>query len=334
MTSQNGGGFRLNVLSPGGRDPDQDFANDSNSASHAPVNFHAYAASTRGSFLRTVERAIEAQRPVLLLIRGDFRDSEKALVRLKEAGVPVAVSLKEIGLHQIADQLRDARKLDRFIRIVSEADGCIAPTSEAAEIFRSFCGSDKAVAFIPTPYPTQDPQWDFSRAPNERNGIFVGTREWDVLSRNHLAALVLARELSNETGATVTAYDFAGRSGKRLLDQLGFAPDKLRVLTERRGYANYLRVLAEHRIVLQLDSSFVPGQVAGDALLCRVPCVGGNGAIDRIGHPQTCGWNRRIDELRTVALKLLREPQSVEAPDAVSFETGARALADYFNSLG
>jgi len=26
----------------------------------------------------------------------------------------------------------------------------------------------------------------------------------------------------------------------------------------------------------------VPGQVAGDALLCRMPCVGGNGAVERI----------------------------------------------------
>lgn len=40
--------------------------------------------------------------------------------------------------------------------------------------------------------------------------------------------------------------------------------------------------MARHKIVLQLDRSHVPGQVAGDALLCRIPCVGGDGAIERI----------------------------------------------------
>ncbi len=31
----------------------------------------------------------------------------------------------------------------------------------------------------------------------------------------------------------------------------------------------------------------MPGQVAGDALLCRMPGVGGNGAVDRIAFGAT-----------------------------------------------
>jgi len=49
------------------------------------------------------------------------------------------------------------------------------------------------VAFIPTPYPIDDRRWDFSRPIEERSGIFIGTREWNVLSRNHLGALLVAR---------------------------------------------------------------------------------------------------------------------------------------------
>ena len=138
MTSQHRDAFRLNVLNPGGRDPEQHFAEGSavEPGAHAPVNYHAYAACTGGSFYRETKRAIDAQQPVLLLLRGDFRASERALLDLQNARVPVAVCLKETGLHQIAQQLADRGRLGRFLRIVRAADGCIAPTEEAAEKVR------------------------------------------------------------------------------------------------------------------------------------------------------------------------------------------------------
>ena len=64
-----------------------------------------------------------------------------------------------------------------------------------------------------------------------------------------------------------------------------------------------MREIARHKIVFQLDTSFVPGQVAGDSLLCRVPCIGGNGAIDRLAFPQTTS----IGETKELALRLLRD---------------------------
>ncbi|HEX8280371.1 MAG TPA: hypothetical protein VF551_03260, partial [Chthoniobacterales bacterium] len=302
MASQDGGGFRLNVLNPGGNDPEQHFESDAapNERAHAPVNFHAYAACTRGSFLRSTSAAVAARRPVLLLLRGDFRSSERAFDELKKAGVPVAVSLKETGLHQIADQLSDRAKVERFMRMVAQADGCIAATPEAADIYRAIRRESGRVEFIPTPYPLHDAHWDFSRPVAERRGIFVGTREWDIPSRNHIAALIMARDLAQRTGETVTVYEFEGRAGARLVGQLGFAPNQLRILTSRTTYADYLRVLAGHRIVFQLDTSFVPGQVAGDALLCRLPCVGGNGAIDRLAHSATCGAGRSGEEMTRI----------------------------------
>jgi hypothetical protein len=335
MTSQHGDAFRLNVLNPAGRDPEQHFAEGSavETGAHAPVNYHAYAACTGGSFYRETKRAINAGQPVLLLLRGDFRASERALAELHEAGVLVAVCLKETGLHQIAQQLADRARLGRFLRIVRAADGCIAPTPEAADIYRSIRGHDQWIAFIPTPYPSHDPRWDLSQPSAERRGIFVGTREWDVPSRNHCAALLAARRISEATDEAVTVFDFAGRSGARLLAELGFRDGQLSVLTERSSYADYLRVLARHKIVFQLDTSFVPGQVAGDALLCRVPCLGGNGAIDRLAHPETCGYQRSIAEVCAVARQLVRESQSVAAPETLSFAAGAKALRDYFHSL-
>ena len=336
--------FRLTVLNPGGRDPEQQFPDAAGETSdpHAPVNFHAYAACTRGNFHRETRRAIAEATPVLLLLRGDFRASERALAALQKEKRMVAVSLKETGLHQIADQLRDPAKLARFVRMVNLADGCVATTPEAADFYRAIRGSSDRVAFIPTPYPVDDRRWDFSRPIGERSGIFVGTREWNVLSRNHLAALLVARQLSGQTGEPVTVFNFDGRKGARLLAGIGFASEKLRVLDRKLSYPNYLREVARHKIVFQLDTSFVPGQVAGDALLCRVPCVGGNGAIERLGFPDSCGYERSIDDLGKIAMRLLIDrahyQESVAGMEAaaaqrLSFKIVAEELKSFFGRL-
>src|SRR5205807_2870869 len=138
-------------------------------------------------------RAITEQTPLLLLLRGEFRASERALGELKKHGRTVVVSLKETGLHQIAQQLCDRARLSRFMKIMGEADGCIATTPEAAEIYQTarWKLDPSTVAFIPTPYPLEDPQWNFSVPRDEHAGIFIGTREWDVPSRNHFVALLV-----------------------------------------------------------------------------------------------------------------------------------------------
>lgn len=332
--------FRLTVLNPGGRDPEQHFPDGAGETTqpHPPTNFHAYAACTRGSFHSETKRAIGEAMPVVLLLRGDFSASERALATLQKEGCVVAVSLKETGLHQIADQLCEPARLARFVRIVSRADGCIAPTPEAADFYRAIRGSPERVAFIPTPYPIDDRRWDFSRPIHERSGIFIGTREWNVLSRNHLGALLVARRLSEQAGEQVTVFNFDRRKGAGLIAGIGLASKKLRVLDRKLPYSDYLREVARHKIVLQLDTSFVPGQVAGDALLCRVPCVGGNGAIDRLAFPDTCGFTRSIEDIERLALHLLTEGHSYQetvanietvALQRLSFEVVAKQLEDF-----
>ena len=91
--------FRLTVLNPGGRDPEQHFPDGAGETAHPhqPTNFHAYAACTRGCFHRDTRRAGAEATPILLLLRGDFVASERALTALQKEGRTVAVSLKETG---------------------------------------------------------------------------------------------------------------------------------------------------------------------------------------------------------------------------------------------
>jgi hypothetical protein len=331
MPPTNAENFRLTVLNPGGRDPEQQFHSlpAPGEGPHPPVNFHAFAACTFGAFHRDVRRAIGENTPVLLLLRSDFRASERALAELKREGRTVALSLKETGLHQIAQQLRDPAKLSRFMKIVEQADACIATTPEAAEIYQRVRSKhDPAtVAFIPTPYPIENQRWDFSVLGNEQSGIFIGTREWDMPSRNHFAALLVARQLCEATGEPVTAVNLDGYKGRRLLGELRFPEGKLRLIEKWKSYPDYLRDVARHKIVLQLDRSHVPGQVAGDALLCRIPCVGGDGAIERIAFSKTCGEGRTIMEIASIALDLLKDADLRSAIVAESEQSALEHLS-------
>ena len=325
MTSHDVDVFRLTVLNPRGRDLEQEFSAvpAPGEGAHPPINFHAFAACTQGAFHHNTRHAIAENTPVLLLLRGDFRASERALADLKKHGRTVVVSLKETGLHQIAQQLCNRTRLSRFMKIVAEADGSVATTPEAAEIYQSARGSPRRVAFIPTPYPVEDQRWNFCLPPDEQSGILVGTREWDVPSRNHFAALLVARQLCDATGEPVTVVNLDGYKGRRLLAELKIPEKKLCVVEKWKSYPDYLRVVARHKIVLQLDRSHVPGQVAGDALLCRVPCVGGDGAIERIAFSKTCGEGRTIMEIASMALDLLK---NADLRSATVAESEQRAL--------
>src|SRR4030095_2065921 len=344
MTLQGAEDFRLTVLNPGGRDPEQQFRSvpGPGEGAHPPINFHAFAACTQGAFHHNPRRATAENTPVLLLLRGDFRASERALSDLKKHGRTVVVSLKETGLHQIRQQLCDRARLSRFMKIVAQADGCIATTPGAAEIYQSARWSLRRVAFIPTPYPVEDRRWNFCLAPDEQSGIFVGTREWDVPSRNHFAALLVARQLCDATGEPVTVVNLDGYKARRLLSELKFPEGKLHVIEKWKSYPDYLRVVARHRIVLQLDRSHVPGQVAGDALRCRIPCVGGDGAIERITCSKTCGEGRSINEIASIAFDLLKNPDLREAIvsesqeralERLSFQAVRAQLANFFTQL-
>jgi hypothetical protein len=198
------------------------------------------------------------------------------------------------------------------------------------------------VAFIPTPYPVEDPRWDFSRPVTERSGVVIGTREFDVPSRNHLAALIVSRKLA-QLGHFVTAFNSDGRNGGKILAALRFPPGKLRVLERRFCYPEWLRIVAQHKLVLQLDRSRVPGQVAGDTLLCRTLCVGGDGAIERLAYPHTCGWARSIREVADVAAALLDDTARYDVADrqarqnalnTVSFTVIRDQLHEFFTACG
>ncbi len=323
--------MQLAVLNPGGRDPEQRFPDGAGAPDprvHAPVNYHAYAACTRGGFFRDA-RAIPADmRAVLVLLRKDVKAALVAVKVLKAEGRTVAISWKESGQHQVAQQLDSPASLAMFREICSLADGALSSTPELVRLY--IAGGVNVSACIPTPYPVGDSRWDFSRPLAERSGIFIGTREWDVPSRNHAAALLRASAF----GTPVTVFNLDGRSGRKKLDAI-FPGGGVRLIDGRLSYPEYLREMARCRVVFQLDSSAVPGQVAGDSLLCRMPCIGGNGAVDRAAF----GENSDADsQLRLLlrdddAWQAAVESSQSRALTVLGFAACAEQLREFFAGL-
>src|SRR5207237_4687840 len=138
MASADAENFRLAVLNPGGRDHEQRFAENRSATAneHPPVNFHAYAACTHGAVFRDLKGAIASGWPVLLLLRGDFRASERAPAELKRTKRKTVVALKETGAHQVAQQLSDPARFARFVRIVRAENRCFASKLEVATFIR------------------------------------------------------------------------------------------------------------------------------------------------------------------------------------------------------
>ncbi len=277
------------VLNPGGRDADQSFPDGAGAPfadGHPPINYHAYAACLRGSFLRKVESVPDGTHVALVLLRKrNLRAVLAAIGKLKARGIRAWISFKESGSHQVADFLSSYDRALLFRQICADADGYLSSTPGLETLYRASGCRDGF--FAPTPYPVGEPGWDLGIPLAQRIGIFVGTREFDVPSRNHWHALAAAAALGRELEIPVAVMNNVGRRALRLIKSIRGENPYLHVIIGPLDYRTYTRLMAAHRLVFQLDSSAVPGQVAGDALLCGMPCIGGNGAVDRIAFGQS-----------------------------------------------
>ena len=333
----------LAVLNPGGRDPLVDYSGGAGPFQpgvHPPVNFHAFAACSSGAFCQSTGDVLErlpGRFPAcLLLLRRRIGPCLQAAAQLHRSGVRVLLSWKECGFTQIGEQLAHPELWGPYKELLALAAGIISPTGAAIPLPPGL--EPPPVHFIPTPYPVDLPEWDFSIPVAERSGIFLGTREFFQPSRNHLAALTLALQVAQSTGTHVTVVNPDKRKGLRLLQAVsaGLPSGCLRVLEGRMPYDAYLRTIARHRVVFQLDRSAVPGQVAGDALLCRSVCLGGDSAVEQLAFgEETRGsfpelpWPERLAALLTddgLLNQVIAESQA-RASERLSFAAGRQALA-------
>jgi hypothetical protein len=333
----------LAVLQPKGSDPEQtfpDLAGAPQEAAHPPLGYHAFAAATGGAMYRRDQQVPADAKAVLLMLGRDLKACRVALAELRRAGKTVAVAFKDAGAFDVAELLGKADRLKLFQEVCARADLAIATAPDLVPLF--LAAGARHAEFVLPPLPVEDERWDFSMPIEERRGIFVGTRSFPNASRNHLAALLCIRQLSEPMQEPVTVFNGDGWRGRRLLDRLRFTEGLLRVVEGKLSYPRYLRLMSQHRLVFQLDAGAGVGRVAGDALLCRIPCVGGNGATERCIFPELCGHGRSYEQLFDLAARLLEHPydalavmeKAMEAArDRVAFAPTAKRLASLFERM-
>jgi len=290
----------IHVLNPGGKDQPISYQGGVPSPSplqHPPVNYHAYAACSGGSFLNSSKEVPDNSAVILLLRPRHLGAAVGHLQTLRQRGCKVAVAWKESGWSQVAEGLSRPGRWQAFRELGKSGASYLAATSDIEPLFVAAGFGQGGV--IPTPYPVGLAGWDFSDV-DDPQGVFIGTREFDVPSRNHLLAIVLAAHLSPE----ITIINTSGGKGRRSLKEL---VPSARIVDGPLAYPDYLYLMARHRIVFQLDQSRVPGQVAGDALLCGRPCIGGNGMIEKLVFPDLCSETKSPQELLLAAETLLKE---------------------------
>jgi hypothetical protein len=309
---------------------------------HIPVDVCAFAACTAGTYHRKYQTVPAATSNVLLLL-DKLASCLQALTELQGAGKTVAVTFAEAGTMQVADLLSAPEALRDFHEICRRADAAIATTPEGASVFRG--AGARNVELIPTPCPVDDPRWDFSVPPEQRRGILIGTFEFCTHYRNHVAALLSARRIAEVTGEPVTLIRGGRRYNRRMAEQVQrhWPAGLLRVIEGPLPALRFVRLMATHKLVFQLDQAGAAGQVAGEALLCRIPCVGGHGGIERVVFPELCGFGHTPEQLVDLAIRLLEQPSEAEAAvegalsiaaERLSFTSSRARLADLYARIG
>lgn len=318
---------RLVVLNPGGGDPAQDFPHGAgvlDVGAHPPLNYHAYAACLRGAFHRAAGKVPDNTAGVILLLRARLKPVLAAARVLKRKGIPFFICWKETGRHQVAEALSDPKNLERFLAIAEIAEGFVSSTPDMVPLYNAV-GLGRG-GFVPTPYPLEEPAWDFSIPSGERRGVLVGTREFTVPSRNHLLAVLLAGRAAAAAGTYATVICL-NRSAEKSMQRLVGHEPALRFVRGELPYERYIQVVAAHRLVFQLDRSGVPGQVAGDGLLCRVPCLGGNGAVECLASPDLNSNTHDDSALAEELTLMLRDAERLESFQRTTFENALRRLS-------
>ena len=336
--------MQICVLQPGSRLPQQifsEFAGTPNPLQHPPTGYHGFAACTGGGFYRDDAAIPPDQRRVLLVLTRNLKACRQAAINLRRAGKTLFLAWDQPGAFALDAIIRSPGDLALFRDICGRAHGAIAVTSELEPVFRG--GGILHVGTIPTPLPVMEAGWDFSVRPELREGIMVGSFDLRNPVRRHLAALLGLREVAAQMYEPVTVVNLDGWRGRRWLRQLGYPTGMLRVIESRLSYPEYLRRMATHKLVFHLDASGGVGSAAGDALLCRVPCVGGNGVTERIVFPELCAQNATAADLLYLTQRLLDhghdrdaavEQGLVLARERLSFDVVQQSLEQLFHCFG
>ena len=267
-------------------------------------------------------------RPVLLLLRGPRHLSVAYnwMRYLKKAGRCVVVTFKEAGSIQVAAQYTRAADLRRLAAVLDLADGCLAPTPFLMDFF-DLARPPAVDPALPRRLPVADipdalsggrSTLGFFHSARTGGGGFLSARASSIF------AVAPAPRRASRRAPQLHQSDERGCHGhqpRRPARREGargagvFGRSRRAHCACCRGRCPTLNTCARWRGTGSSSNSTAAAcrdRSPGDALLCRLPCVGGDGAIEQIAFPDLAGHDKDPARLVEIAAAVLSDGEHYE----------------------
>lgn len=197
---------------------------------------------------------------------------------------------------------------------------CFSATSSKSPLGSQLAAiTNKPAEFIP--YCFSRPMTPkFRIDPTEREGIVLPQGIFDIRTpRYSFGSMVIASRLRQPT--TLIWKENIRPLDVKNLKCLFLDQDKINVIYKESGIAggqfafnwhDYIKVIAKHRICIDMDLSYTAGGFSGDAFLMNVPCLGGNSDTATTAFPNLISDPTDMNEIISVAEKLLEDDEFYE----------------------
>lgn len=191
-----------------------------------------------------------------------------------------------VGFHESADCFfkqvsayhnSESIWLRKFVDLVRESNGLCNVMISYHRWFEFLIKKPVFSIFHAAPYK----EWNhgFTVHPSDREGIMVGTRTFNqYFRRNTLQALGISLQAAEELNTNVTWLCEDGwiPNINYLKDVLCLPIERLNFIKGPMSYEDWIKLIAQHKVLFHYDYSSTLGQLALDAALVDVPLIGGN----------------------------------------------------------
>jgi|GEM_PF-4236950 len=299
---------------------------DSSGKEALPIGLHGIALASGGAIHTDLASALSEGEPILVLGSEDLRKTEETLLQIRHQGISSAIAWPD----RFVATLTAAAKGDQAAtigRILAVADLAVCTDKGLMDVFAS-CHDATPRAYFPSPYPIAHPDWDTIAGVKNRSGVLIGGFPFhngleSALCRETLQFSVLLAKVCQHKISVFSEIS------PRLADEMaaaGLEVSEVHIVAEPKTYAEYLEVLGRHSLIVDPSrGSRRMGSLAGDALLTRGICLGGDSDLDTLLFPGLQLSSATPEELRARVVELLNDPLS--HAEAVA-DAARRALAE------
>jgi hypothetical protein len=211
---------------------------------------------------------------VLILIKNHIDEIVPVVKKFKAMGKKVGIGFHENG-NYFSTLASNPNFLSQFKDLCELADFYWNLNMRHGDFFKSLLNIPVFNAFHAAPY-----EWKhgFTVSFENRKDIMIMTRNIASVSlkRNTIYALGIANLVAEEKGCNVTylTEDSEELRAQRWVNSLGF--ERIKVIQGPLDYAEWLKLIARHKVGFHLDSSETLGQVVTDGAMVGVPVVCGD----------------------------------------------------------